>query len=145
MDEDLISMLQRHEGTGPVKNNRFLPYQDTVGKTTIGWGRNIADIGISREEAEFLLENDIKIARMELQKAYPWFYLLDDARQDAVIDMVFNLGSTKFAGFKNFHATMAAHDWPAAKKHMLDSLWAKQVGPRAIELAEMVLTGGYRR
>ena len=142
---DLIRLIQRHEGSGPMKGDRYLPYTDSVGKLTIGWGRNIADNGISRDEATSLLMNDIADARALLQKGYRWFYLLDDCRQDAVLDMVFNLGIGKFAEFKKFHAAMETHNWPEAKAQMLDSLWAKEVGARAIELSDMILTGEYQR
>ena len=45
MRELLMSMLKRHEGF------RAFPYLDTVGKLTIGYGRNLSDVGISIEEA----------------------------------------------------------------------------------------------
>ena len=34
------------------------PYLDTVGKVTIGYGRNIGDNGISLEEAQIMFNND---------------------------------------------------------------------------------------
>ena len=51
MDTDkLLSDLVRDEGL------RLRPYADTVGKTTIGVGRNLTDVGISHDEALALLE-----------------------------------------------------------------------------------------
>ena len=35
--------------------NRLKPYRDSVGKLTIGIGRNLDDRGISKEESFFLL------------------------------------------------------------------------------------------
>lgn len=49
----LKDMLIRHEGL------KLKPYRDTVGKLTIGAGRNLNDLGISEREAMFLLDNDI--------------------------------------------------------------------------------------
>ena len=35
------------------------PYQCTAGKLTISVGRNLDDVGITKEEATYMLENDI--------------------------------------------------------------------------------------
>ncbi|MFA6168950.1 MAG: hypothetical protein WC700_20155, partial [Gemmatimonadaceae bacterium] len=35
------------------------PYTDSVGKLTIGVGRNLVDVGLRPKEIDFLLENDI--------------------------------------------------------------------------------------
>ena len=60
--ESMIGMLKRHEGL------RLKPYQDTIGKLTIGYGRNLDDRGISKEEAEYLLRNDI--SRVKIGRAH---------------------------------------------------------------------------
>ena len=62
--QDLIS---KHEGL------RLFPYADTVGKLTIGFGRNLTDIGISRDEADALLTNDLDRARTGIAEAWPPF------------------------------------------------------------------------
>jgi len=51
---------------------RLKPYRDSVGKLTIGVGRNLDDVGISAEEADVLLANDIAKAQAELKQALPW-------------------------------------------------------------------------
>ena len=51
MLQDLIEDLKRDEGF------RSHPYRDTVGKLTIGYGRNLDDVGISEREAEQLLHH----------------------------------------------------------------------------------------
>ena len=40
---------------------RLRPYRDSVGKLTIGVGRNLDDVGISNDEAMVLLDHDIEI------------------------------------------------------------------------------------
>ena len=42
-------------------------------------------------------------------------------------------------------AAIQKRDYATAKKEALNSLWAQQVGPRAIELAEQLLTGKYQK
>ncbi|HAC30701.1 MAG TPA: lysozyme, partial [Marinobacter hydrocarbonoclasticus] len=55
MDRNLLkTQLKRHEGL------RLKPYLDTASspRLTIGYGRNLEDVGISRDEADFMLDND---------------------------------------------------------------------------------------
>ena len=82
---NIADLLIRHEGL------RLKPYRDTVGKLTIGVGRNLDDVGITREEALYLLKNDIDNARRELIKTIPRFLDMDKVRQIVLISMTFNL------------------------------------------------------
>jgi lysozyme len=134
---ELASMLIRHEGL------RLKPYRDTVGKLTVGCGRNLDDVGITQEEAMVLLNNDINTAELGLQKAFPWFDQLDPVRQDVLLDMVFNLGITRFMSFHRTIAAIEAQDWNKAADEMLQSRWAQQVGLRASELSQMMRTANY--
>jgi lysozyme len=122
---------------------RLMPYKDTVGKLTIGVGRNIADIGITKEEAMFLLKNDIARVDAKVDKHLPWVKEMVQARQDVVLNMAFNLGISRLLLFKNTLAYMKAGDYDAAAQGMLESKWAKQVGARATRLAQMMKTGEY--
>jgi len=44
-------------------------------------------------------------------------------------------------GFKKFLAAMEAGEWETAGVEMLDSKWARQVGPRSTRLRDLVLEG----
>lgn len=134
---ELVSMLKRHEGF------RSKPYTDSVGVLTIGIGRNLDDVGISEDEAIYLLQRDIAAAQAALRRAYPWFDILLYTRQDALTDLCFNIGPARLKGFVKFLAAMEAHDYERAASEMLDSKWAAQVGTRAVELAEIIRTGNY--
>ena len=83
---------------------RLKPYQDSVGKLTIGVGRNLDDVGISRETAFSMLREDISAAFVGA-RWYPWFAGLNVVRQAVVVDMIFNMGRGKFrassAGFRD--------------------------------------------
>ncbi|MCH2579496.1 MAG: lysozyme, partial [Pseudomonadales bacterium] len=96
MSEQLREMLRRHEGV------RNFVYMCSEGYETIGVGRNIADsgVGLSDDEVDYLLDNDIKRVREELNDEYYWFGALNAARQEAMIDISFNLGQTRLRGFK---------------------------------------------
>jgi lysozyme len=100
-------------------------------------------IGLSDDEVQYLLENDIERVIKELSSEYPWFNGLDDVRKDAIIDIGFNLGATKLRGFRRALTAMEEADYNAASDEFLDSKWARQVGSRAVELTEMIRTGEY--
>ena len=120
---------------------KLRPYTDTAGKLTIGIGRNLQDVGISQEEALYLLRNDIITAKKTLSVALPWTSDLDSNRLDALTNMCFNLGINRLKGFHNFLAALQAKDWTTASSEMLSSLWAHQVGARAVRLAKIIKDG----
>ena len=139
MDKDkLRPQLIRHEG------EKFSAYQDSLGYWTIGVGRLIdARKGgkISHEEAMILLDNDIEEKCKELDAHLPWWKNLDDVRQRVLVNMCFNMGIGGLLQFKNTLAHMEKGEYQDASVGMLDSTWAKQVGNRAIELAQMMKDG----
>jgi len=135
MTTRLREQLIRHEDL------RLKPYRDSVGKLSIGVGRNLDDVGISREEALLLLDNDILRAQTAVIRELPWAVELDSARFEVLINMAFNMGIGGLLGFRKFLAELQDRHFEAAAKEMLDSRWAEQVGRRAEELAQIVRTG----
>lgn len=162
----LIDQLVLHEGL------RLKAYRCTAGKWTIGIGRNFEDnwftpeecamlripptdwweqhtkLVIDRDQAFALLRNDISKCLEQLERALPWFKSLDSVRQRVLVDMCFNLGLKGLLGFKNTLKNIEIGNWAGAKKGMLASKWAKDVGDgeggrwdRAERLAGMMLTG----
>jgi lysozyme len=134
----LIETLRRHEG---VKNTL---YKCTSDKWTIGVGRNLEDVGLSEEEIDMLLLNDIVRTKELMDDYIPWHSDLDEVRQEALINFVFNVGIGTTMKFKNAMAALEEHDYDTASTEMLDSNWAKQVGNRAIEITQMIKTGEYQ-
>ena len=134
----LSEQLKKHEGL------RLTPYKDTVGKWTIGIGRNLEDKGITEQEALFMLNNDVDYFYKKLVGELPWISNLDDARQNVLVNMSFNLGVKGLLGFKNMLSCVANMNFSGAAKEMLNSKWATQVGNRSIELAEQMRTGNFK-
>ena len=131
----LIEQLKRHEDL------RLMPYMDTTGHISIGYGRNLTDNGISLNMAEAMLAEDLNIAIKELFKTRPLVSELNLARQNVLINMAFNLGMPKLMKFHKMWKALAVENFDEAAVQMLDSLWAKQVGYRAEELAHQMKTG----
>ncbi|WP_425273781.1 glycoside hydrolase family protein [Paraburkholderia unamae] len=130
----LIAELSRDEG------RKLKPYVDTVGKTSIGVGRNLSDVGISDAECDAMLENDVTRTVAWLDRNLSWWRNLDAVRQRVIINMAFNMGGGLLT-FVNTLAAMQRGDYAAAASGMLASKWATQVGARAQRLAQMMRTG----
>lgn len=128
----LRAQLSLHEG------RKAFVYQDTVGKATIGVGRNLEDRGLSDDEIDLLLDNDITAAYNDAVRIVPGFNTLSEDRQHVLIDMVFNLGAAGLLKFTKFLAAVESRDFERAATEMLDSRWARQVGRRAETLAKMM-------
>ena len=145
----LLALLKRHEGTGPTRGDRVFPYRDRggKGKLTIGYGRNIKDNGITRLEAEYLLENDVFRSELEARRAFPWIATLAPARQVVIVELVFAMGIPRVQGFRKMLGALAAGDMAGASRELLDSDWAREVGTgtdrRAGMLAAMLRSGAW--
>ena len=134
----LIETLRRHEG---VKNTL---YKCTSDKWTIGVGRNLEDVGLSDAEIDYLLENDIVRTEKLLDEYMSWWRELDEIRQEALVNFVFNVGIGTAMKFKKAMTALEKWDYDTAAEEMMDSNWSKQVGQRAVEVTEMIRTGEYQ-
>lgn len=130
-----VQQLRFHEG---VKNH---VYKDHLGIETIGVGRNLRDRGLSDEEVDYLLANDVTIVEEELDRVMPWWKDLSEVRQRALADLLFNMGISRLHGFIKMLAALKERDYHTAADELLDSKYAKQVGARAIRVAEMIRSG----
>lgn len=119
---------------------KLKPYYCTANKLTIGIGRNLEDNGITRAEAQFMLENDIVRVMKELDEQIPEWRELSDTRQMVIVNMAFNLGVFGLLNFKRTIAYIRAQEWDKAADEMLRSHWAEQVGDRAKRLSQAMRT-----
>ena len=133
----LLKQVQRHEGC------ELKPYRDTEGVLTIGYGRNLDDVGITKGEAETLLLNDLAIAVREAQ-TFDWYADLSEPRKQVIVNMIFNLGRPRFSKFVNTIQFIQDEMYDQASEEMLNSLWAHQVGSRAIELSRQMATDDFQ-
>lgn len=130
---------------GVDEARRCKPYRDTVGKLSIGVGRNLDDVGLSDDEIDLMLKNDVQRAVTVLDRNVPWWRNLTDARQQVLANMCFNMGwgdsGKGLSSFVNTLTKVKAGDYTGAADNMLASKWASQVGVRAIRLARMMREG----
>ena len=141
----LRAQLKEHEGV------RKFVYDDATGaaidetsfvrgKPTVGVGRNLADRGLDDDEIDYLLDNDINDC-LVLAARFRWFEGLEPVRQAVIVELLFNLGLTRFGQFKKFITACAEHRWVHAADELKNSQWHRQVGKRAETLERQILTG----
>lgn len=136
MNRDLLQAdLERDEGL------RLKVYIDSVGIPSIGIGRNLKDVGITKAMAYEMLAEDVDTACGVLDRNLPWWRDMTEARQRALVNMCFNLGITRLMGFSKALAALKAGDYDEAARQFLDSRWADQVGQRAQRIAELIRKG----
>lgn len=136
--EVLLGELKRDEGVV------LHAYKDHLGYLTIGVGRLIDERrggGISLEEAEMLLANDVARIEAELDRRMPWWRQASPRRQRALLNMAFQLGVAGLMKFRNTLARAKAGNWEGAAAGALNSLWARQTPARAQRVAEMLREG----
>jgi lysozyme len=135
--EKLAQQLAVDEG------RRKLVYTDTVGKLTVGVGRNISDRAFSDDEIDLMLKNDIAMVERQLDGVIPWWRKLDDVRQNVIANMAFNMGVPRLLGFSMTLDLVNSGRFDAAAEEMLRSKWAVQVGDRAKRLSTMMRKGTF--
>lgn len=128
----LKNQLIEHEGL------RLRPYKCTAGKLTIGCGRNIEDVGISEEEAMYMLQNDVNVCLNDLCGIFPEFGSYPENIQRVLTDMRFQFGSKGFRGFRMMIRAVENKDWQEMIRQMKDSAWYGQTPNRANNLIRMV-------
>jgi lysozyme len=132
---EALGLLKEEEGY------RQFPYLCSAGKTTIGYGFNLDDVGISKDEAELLLEFRLRRIEENLFHNYYWFRYLNENRKAVILSMVYQLGLTGFLKFKKMIKALEAEDYTEASIEMLNSLAAKQTPKRFVRQAEMLSRG----
>ena len=133
--------ITRHEG------EVLHAYNDHLSFLTIGVGRLIDKRkggGITHDEAQYLLNNDITTRVESLQSKLPWFDDLSDVRKGVLLNMSFQLGITGLMGFGRTLEMVKMGDYVNAADNMLKSKWAQQTPARANELANQMRTNTWQ-
>lgn len=148
--ETVTKQLRRHEG------ERAKPYVDIEGKTTIGIGRcldtkpltyeewqTLFPYGLTKAQIDYLFQHDLADAIDDAEQAVgkTVFDALSDNRKIVLTNMAFNLGLPRLRKFSKMLAAVRDGRWLDAQAEALNSRWAQQVGPRAVELAALLVTG----
>ncbi len=144
MDQRLVKDVKQAEGC------KLTAYKDTLGYWTIGYGHLLPDQDrdwtghtITQEQADLFLDEDLQAAYLRCIHLIEWPYLDTACRQNAVIELQYNMGG-KWVKFYKTRLDIGNRDWKSAHDDLLNSLWAKQVGKaRSERIANYLLEGQY--
>jgi len=131
--KQLKDHIKEYEGLSNVL------YKCTSHKLSIGYGRNLEDVGISKDEAEYLLKNDIDIALDEVSEHFDMPNLPEPA-QIVLVDMCFNMGISRLLNFRNMIKAIEQDEWDKAADELLDSKYAAQTKRRARMNASLLIS-----
>lgn len=133
---EAMQMTKNFEGYSPQL------YKCPAGYLTIGYGRNIEQRGISKEEAEFMFQNDYNDALRNLQSLLVSKGIkVEDVHKDvfyALTDMMFNMGYDRLSKFKKLFSELKKGSYEGVAREMKNSKWYTQVGDRSKKLVEIV-------
>jgi len=123
---------------------RLKPYKCSANRLTIGYGRNLDDIGITKDEAEMMLTNDTDRCLSALSAIFGdnFLYKLSHQRKVVLVDMMYNLGKTRFLTFKKMIQAVKDKDFNEASVQLLDSKYARQLPERSERNAGMMRISG---
>jgi lysozyme len=126
-------------------------YLDHLGYPTVGIGHLILKtdaehgkpVGTKITDARVteLFLSDIESSVKDAKKLFANFETCSDEIQRILVNMMFNLGYTRFSKFKKFKAAIESRNWKQAAIEGTDSLWFKQVPNRARRLMERLQNG----
>lgn len=135
------SLIEADEG------RRLWPYTDTTGHQTWGVGHNLAASSVN-PDVEALLNQAVTLqfqhdldAVLAVASTSPWWGSLNDARQAAIADMLFNLGTGAIETFGVFFGYIAGQRWQAAAADLRTTKVYRQLPTRYARVATMIETG----
>lgn len=142
--QTICRLIELDEGRKNMAYNDAdgVPVVLLTGNLTIGVGRNLSAGGLSSDEIDLMLRNDVNACIASLSFYY-FFDALSTARKYALINMMFNLGYPRFKQFKNMIAALYDRDYDKAADELLDSDAARQLQARYQRLANIMRSGEF--
>jgi lysozyme len=135
----LAAQLTVDEG----RKSRMYLDNATPPRWTIGVGFNLSDRALPDPIIDALLDWCIDNVQHELDSALPWWRTMNDARQNALANMAFQLGMDKLVKFKKTLDLLKVGRWDAAATEAMDSDWARQCPNRAKRVTDMIRKGEF--
>jgi len=125
------------------------PYLDTVEVATIGYGTtrilgeavSLNTPVMSESIARQILRQDLFMACLDAQDLFIRFDEMDSVRQEVLVNMAYNMGKSRLAGFKLMLAAAKTLDYIGMAAQMRDSKWFEQVGQRGLRLYYAMQSG----
>ena len=118
------------------------PYWDRT-QWTYGYGCKAPskNARITESEAAIYLSKRVDQSIREYNEIFGKYNHIDETRQHALVNMLFNLGMAGLLNFKNTLNFIKIGSWKNAANNARKSLWFKQVGKRAIRICKELELG----
>lgn len=139
----LVTALKKEEGFKPylyddATGRPITKGSKVIGNPTIAFGWSVSTAPCPEDLGEYILEYFAKDAWDDLTKALPWVLTLPEPCQRALTDMTYNLGIKSLTHFYTFLNYLQQKKFSEAADDLKTTLWAKQVGPRATRIEELI-------
>jgi len=119
-------------------------YAESAGAPwTVGYGFTNGvhlDSRIAQQQAKRKLEELVIAINRDLSQILTWYKDSSLVTKTVLINMYYNMGRAGLLGFRNTLRYISERNYKQAAANMLKSLWARQVGRRARELARRIET-----
>jgi GH24 family phage-related lysozyme (muramidase) len=115
----------------------YAPYKDTKGYWTIGVGyfigKELTDLKLSWDTIDQMLKEKIEECLEDLNGIFgDKFDMFEDARQLALLSMMYSMGVRRFSQFVKMIGAIKARDWETAGFEAQNSKWASDVDPKGL-------------
>jgi len=127
---------------------RMIPYKCPLGVWTVSWGvtnwlgKKISPLMRPSHELCEAMFNHHFVQAAEMASMYVGnYHKLDDIRQEALIEMAYQLGGWKQRKFVNLRSAIQTEQWEYAWSETIDSLWFDQTPDRCKRIADMLKLG----
>lgn len=142
MDSKLLDKL--YEEIKADEGEILSIYKDHLGYDTFGIGHLVTEqdpehgqpegTPISQERVQAAFAIDIQKSIYYCEAQYNQWNNWPEEVRLIMVNMMFNMGPTRMAKFKNMHSALSMQDWKQAAAEGRDSLWYRQVTNRAERL-----------
>jgi len=152
-NKDLVNKIMLDEGSkeyqakiGTYKNGKFVQYNDTLGKPTIGYGHLVLinesfKQGLTPDEASALLVRDLETAVSGAEELYSKYELSCPLEiQILLACLVYQIGKGGLSKFKNFLTALKSNNYKTAAAELKNSRLYKQA-PNRIKRYIILLSG----
>jgi GH24 family phage-related lysozyme (muramidase) len=148
----LVANVAAAEGCPKDADGNAVAYKDSLGNWTIGYGHLLqagidwAGHTITTDVANELLSQDLDERAEQCATLPEWAALDTQARQDGVVECVFNLGLGHWSSeFPRTRSALQAKLWQSAAVNLLNSpQWVSQVGLKRVQrIAQQIQSGAY--
>lgn len=142
MDSKLLDKL--YEEIKADEGEVLSIYKDHLGYDTFGVGHLVTEqdpehgqpegTPVSQERVQAAFAIDIQKSIYYCEAQYNQWDNWPEEVQLIMVNMMFNMGPTRMAKFKNMQSALSMQDWKQAAAEGRDSLWYRQVTNRAERL-----------